>query len=212
MKQTIYLLSLLLIATMFLSACAPATQPTVEPTATINSDVPAALMQIQVTEADNGKEYSLNQGDSLIIVLESNPSTGYAWEVETVDNPVVQLAGEAVFKADSDNLGSPGKATHTFYAVNGGSQMLTLNYQRPSEKDVQPTKTFTISVTVSGSAAGSAQTNTGISNPAAKNCEDQGFTREIRTAEDGSQYGVCIFPGGIECDEWAYFRGTCNPE
>jgi len=34
---------------------------------------------------------------------------------------------------------------------------------------------------------------------------------EIRTAEDGSQSGACIFPDGSECDEWAYYRGECGP-
>jgi inhibitor of cysteine peptidase len=136
--------------------------------------------QIQVTEADQGKEYMLNTGDSLIIVLESNPSTGYAWEVELVDSPVLQLSGEAVFKADTEKLGSPGKATLIFNAVNSGSQALTLIYHRSNEKDVQPSKTFTINVTVSSAASSSTQPNAEIPNPAAKYCEDQGFTREIR--------------------------------
>lgn len=48
-------------------------------------------------------------------------------------------------------------------------------------------------------------------NPASVFCEQQGNTLEIRTAADGSQTGVCIFPDGSECDEWAYFRGECQP-
>lgn len=48
-------------------------------------------------------------------------------------------------------------------------------------------------------------------NPASAYCAEQGFTSEIRTASDGSQNGVCIFPDGSECDEWAYFRGECGP-
>ena len=47
-------------------------------------------------------------------------------------------------------------------------------------------------------------------NPASVYCEQQGYRVEIRTAEDGSQSGVCVFPEG-ECDEWAYFRGECSP-
>jgi hypothetical protein len=50
-----------------------------------------------------------------------------------------------------------------------------------------------------------------LPNPASAYCEQQGYAAEIRTAADGSQGGVCIFPGGSECDEWAYFRGECNP-
>jgi len=48
-------------------------------------------------------------------------------------------------------------------------------------------------------------------NPASVFCEQQGNKLEIRTAADGSQSGVCIFPDGSECDEWAYFRGVCGP-
>ena len=44
-----------------------------------------------------------------------------------------------------------------------------------------------------------AQSPAEISNPAAKNCADQGFKNEIRTAADGSQYGVCTFPDESEC-------------
>ena len=29
-------------------------------------------------------------------------------------------------------------------------------------------------------------------------------------ASDGSQNGICVFPDGSECDEWAYFRGECG--
>jgi putative hemolysin len=49
-----------------------------------------------------------------------------------------------------------------------------------------------------------------IPNPASVFCEENGGTLEIRTAEDGSQSGVCIFPDGSECDEWAFFRGECQ--
>lgn len=51
----------------------------------------------------------------------------------------------------------------------------------------------------------------GLANPASVHCVEQGFKSEIRTAPDGSQSGVCIFPDGSECDEWAYFRGECGP-
>jgi putative hemolysin len=51
----------------------------------------------------------------------------------------------------------------------------------------------------------------GLANPASVYCEEQGGRVEIRTASDGSQYGVCIFADGSECDEWAYYRGECGP-
>ncbi len=50
-----------------------------------------------------------------------------------------------------------------------------------------------------------------IANPAATFCVEKGYVWQVRTASDGSQSGVCIFPDGSECDEWAFFRGTCGP-
>ena len=53
--------------------------------------------------------------------------------------------------------------------------------------------------------------NASMPNPASVYCEENGGTSKIITAEDGSQNGVCVFPDGSECDEWAYFRGECGP-
>jgi putative hemolysin len=50
-----------------------------------------------------------------------------------------------------------------------------------------------------------------LPNPASVYCKEQGNKLEIRDSADGSQNGVCMFPNGSECDEWAYFRGECTP-
>jgi putative hemolysin len=50
-----------------------------------------------------------------------------------------------------------------------------------------------------------------IPNPASVYCEQNGNTLEIQTAADGSQSGICIFPDGSTCDEWAYYKGECGP-
>jgi len=47
-------------------------------------------------------------------------------------------------------------------------------------------------------------------NPASVYCEQNGNRLEIQTASDGSQNGVCVFPDGSTCDEWAYYRGECG--
>jgi len=51
---------------------------------------------------------------------------------------------------------------------------------------------------------------TNMPNPASVYCEQNGNTLEIRTAADGSQYGICVFSDGSACDEWAYYRGECG--
>ncbi|MGB8980799.1 MAG: DUF333 domain-containing protein, partial [Anaerolineales bacterium] len=51
----------------------------------------------------------------------------------------------------------------------------------------------------------------GIPNPASVYCTQNGNKLEIRTAADSSQSGICVFPDGSTCDEWAYYRGECGP-
>ena len=50
----------------------------------------------------------------------------------------------------------------------------------------------------------------GMPNPASVFCRQGGNKLEIRTAADGGQSGICVFPDGSACDEWAYFRGECG--
>jgi hypothetical protein len=45
-----------------------------------------------------------------------------------------------------------------------------------------------------------------MANPASVNCGKIGGTTEIKTAADGGQYGMCTFPNGTSCEEWALFR------
>jgi len=51
----------------------------------------------------------------------------------------------------------------------------------------------------------------GLPNPAAVYCTQNGYDYEIQTADDGSQTGICIFPDGSTCDDWAYYRRECGP-
>lgn len=47
----------------------------------------------------------------------------------------------------------------------------------------------------------------GMPNPASVYCGDHGGTLTI----ERGQVGVCHFSDGSSCEEWAYFRGECEP-
>lgn len=51
----------------------------------------------------------------------------------------------------------------------------------------------------------------GLANPASVYCGQNGGKLELRQDASGGVAGICIFPDGSECDEWAYFRGECKP-
>jgi len=50
----------------------------------------------------------------------------------------------------------------------------------------------------------------GMPNPASIYCQEQGYELQMFQDANGT-YGVCVFPDGSSCEEWAYFRGECEP-
>lgn len=48
-------------------------------------------------------------------------------------------------------------------------------------------------------------------NPASVYCQDHGGRLEMRQDASGGTAGVCVFEDGSACDEWAFFRGECQP-
>jgi putative hemolysin len=57
----------------------------------------------------------------------------------------------------------------------------------------------------------SNEPSTGLANPASVYCEEQGGTLDIRSDNEGNQFGMCVFSNGNECEEWAFFNGMCDP-
>jgi putative hemolysin len=48
-------------------------------------------------------------------------------------------------------------------------------------------------------------------NPASVHCEQNGGTVELRPDASGGVVGICVFPDGSECEEWAFLRDECRP-
>jgi inhibitor of cysteine peptidase len=103
---------------------------------------------VEVSYADAGSTLQLHAGDTLLVTLEGNPSTGYAWEIAPGDTGVLKPAGEPQFLPESTALGSAGRVTLRFEAVAAGRTALSLVYRRPFEKDAPPLKTFEVTLEV----------------------------------------------------------------
>lgn len=54
-----------------------------------------------------------------------------------------------------------------------------------------------------------AEKSNQIANPASTNCTQKNGKLTIEKKPDGSEYGVCEFKDGKQCEEWALFGGTC---
>ena len=112
------------------------------------SSGPSGTSLFTLNEDGNGSTIAIDCGETFLIILEGNPTTGYTWEVETIDATILQQLGEADFTPDSDAIGSGGKLTFRFRAISSGQSPLKLIYHRPWEQDVPPLKTFELTIIV----------------------------------------------------------------
>lgn len=108
--------------------------------------------EVQLTEkglaCEPGSSVGLNVSDTLVLVLDGNPSTGYTWEVGFYTAGVIEPAGEPEYQPNSNLVGAGGTYTFRFLAVGEGESVLRLIYHRPFEKDVLDLKVCEVTVIV----------------------------------------------------------------
>lgn len=108
-------------------------------------------------ETNNGS-VRLNIGDTLLVRLPSNPSTGYSWFVGQNNPQVLRFAGQ-VTERGVGGTGAAGAQVLTFRAMSSGGVGLTLSYRKPSMLGVDAADRYRLLVTV-GRGGGTARTVT----------------------------------------------------
>ena len=102
---------------------------------------------VSIDETQNGQTVSLASGDSLVIELAGNPTTGYEWAVAQADDDLLRLA-DSSYTPDSPGLaGSGGLYLFRFEALRPGSAPLLLAYRRPWEPNA-PARSFALTVSI----------------------------------------------------------------
>ena len=93
----------------------------------------------------------LEQGQVLVVTLESNPTTGYRWWVTQNQEAILEQIGQAEFKrpveGEEPMVGTGGWEIFRFKAVGTGQVTLKMAYRKPWE-NVEPVNTFSIEVVV----------------------------------------------------------------
>jgi len=55
-----------------------------------------------------------------------------------------------------------------------------------------------------------SQASVSMANPASTYCLQRGGQLEFSTSGNGDEVGICVSPGGGECEEWVLLRGSCT--
>jgi inhibitor of cysteine peptidase len=128
--------------------------------------ISAFAKTVCLTETDNNTRVALNPGDTLVIKLKSNPTTGYMWALSGDVQPQLRSQGSEVQPSQSGLMGAGGYQIFRFTAADAGQESLALAYQRSFEKGVKPIQEFGVTVVVEGRGASSPEGKTaGSSRP-----------------------------------------------
>jgi predicted secreted protein len=102
---------------------------------------------MRLSENDSGKTVEIHVGDELEVVLPANPTTGYVWEVGSLDSTVLKLVSSD-FLASDKAIGSGGMEIIKFHAIAAGTSSVRLIYHRSFELNMPPLKTFEMTVII----------------------------------------------------------------
>jgi len=108
----------------------------------------ASASAIFISLDDNGREFTLDCGDALVISLPATSGTGYTWQALPVAGGFVKQVGDPAFERDSTMPGASGHQIFHFGIGGRGSGTLEMRYLRPWEKDKRPAKVFKVTLTV----------------------------------------------------------------
>jgi inhibitor of cysteine peptidase len=98
-----------------------------------------------VTNADNGKKIEVWTGQTLVVRLPSNPTTGYMWEAVGIDKSILQQVGEPELEPQADAaVGAPMTATFRFEVMKNGLTELRMANRRSWQKFKEPADTFVL--------------------------------------------------------------------
>ena len=107
-----------------------------------------SAFEIRMDDTHNSSQKEILRGQTLVVTLASNPTTGHSWQVAEADKAVLRQVGDAEFKSSASSnpplVGAGGTETFHFETIGAGTTTLKMIYRRSWEKDVPPIKTFTV--------------------------------------------------------------------
>jgi predicted secreted protein len=115
----------------------------------VPTDVPAQA--VVLTGGDSRAFTDLRQGDTLVVMLAANRSTGYGWQIANDPGDVLASLGPAAYVVDSAAAaaqGAAGMEVFRFTARRLGQQSLRFDYRRPWEQGAPAVQTVDYTIRV----------------------------------------------------------------
>jgi inhibitor of cysteine peptidase len=145
MEATMKRLYALWIVTFLLAGCGTSSSSATQtPTPLPIAETPSTLPE----PTDHTQLITVKAGETFELVVPSNSSTGYRWDIiPDLDTNVVELVGQSYIAEQPVMPGSGGVDVWTFRAAHAGETTIALGYY-PPDNDTDPEETVTFSIQV----------------------------------------------------------------
>ncbi len=109
------------------------------------------MASVTLTQLDNGKSVEAAVGDLVIIRLPENPTTGFRWAVEKMEEQTLALQNMDFSLPPSTGVGGGGEKTLVFQAKRADAARIQLKLWREWEGDRSISKRYSVTVHVRNS-------------------------------------------------------------
>lgn len=127
----------------------------------ISFSLVACSSEVSVDASYNGKEVKVSVEGTLVLTLESNPTTGFMWGYEEgvsdglsiytgiPDENVLSRIGQKFIAPEAGAPpGTGGEEVWTFRAMGKGTTELSMEYSQPWEGGMKAARTFNLTIVV----------------------------------------------------------------
>lgn len=109
------------------------------------------LAKLMLTREDSGTAVVATPGTEIVIRLDENPTTGYAWTVDEVDEGIVTIADNGPSQPEEALVGAGGVHTFTVTAHSEGTTEVRLKHWRSWEGEPSVIERYRVTVSVAES-------------------------------------------------------------
>jgi inhibitor of cysteine peptidase len=106
------------------------------------------LSTVTLTHADNGQSVEVRPGNTIVIPLAENPTTGFRWAVDQLDDQIVTIVRVDYMSGTDGGLGSGGTRLFTLKAEHSGTMQLRFKLWRDWEGETSVIGRFAVTVQV----------------------------------------------------------------
>lgn len=105
------------------------------------------MAEVAVTREQNGRVIVVKVGDSIVLQLPENPTTGYVWALDSVDSTLLET-GAPAFHGGGAGVGTGGEKTWTLAARAPGRTRVALKRWRHWEGDTSIVERFAVTLDI----------------------------------------------------------------